>query len=439
MNIVRFGKQSLIAARDITFAIASGKVSRYTIFAGSSTADEVRLLQDMLQDGAIEDGTAVTDYEARFAATVGTQHAFSYAAGRHALYAILEALEIGPGDEVILQAFTCVVVPNCLLYRGIKPVYVDIDPVTLNLNADDLARKITGRTRAIIVQHTFGLVADVDTIHSITAGRDISIIEDCAHALGARIGSRAVGALGDAAFFSTDHTKIISTGMGGMVTTDNAQVADTLRMHQRQLPFLGQSRLRRLAKTFVYEYYCYNPRKAGVLRPLLVLSSHFRNLGFFEDELETSKPTAYPYPARLGNLQAAIGIKQLERLDDNLQWRRRVAETLDHELGCHVDELSATDARRHVYLRYAVQVQNREQWVEGFRDLIDMDIWFTSVCHGRDNDLRAVGYEPGSCPQAERAARHCVSFPTHPRIDRPELLANRIKRIKDELAYARQT
>ncbi|TBR22055.1 aminotransferase DegT, partial [bacterium] len=138
---------------------------RYCIFSGTNTwAECASALKSLAGLGPLLEGPAIEEYERRFAEAAGTRRAFSFAAGRHALYRLLEALDIGAGDEVILPAFTCVVVPNAILYRGARPVFVDIAPGTYNIDPSLIETKITPRTRAVIAQHTFGKLCDIDAV-----------------------------------------------------------------------------------------------------------------------------------------------------------------------------------------------------------------------------------------------------------------------------------
>ena len=129
--------------------------------------------------------SALSTYEDQFAGLFPKDiQAFAFWKGRVALYAILESLGIGPGDEVIMPGFTCVVVPNAVLYRGAIPIYVDIEETSFTMDVRDIEQKITSRTRAIIVQHTYGIPAEMDAIMAVAAQAGVAVIEDCAHALG---------------------------------------------------------------------------------------------------------------------------------------------------------------------------------------------------------------------------------------------------------------
>jgi dTDP-4-amino-4,6-dideoxygalactose transaminase len=142
--------------------------------------------------------------------------------------------------------------------------------------------------------------------------------------------------------------------------------------------------------------------------------------GFFLDELELDRPEGN-YPLRLGNAQALMGLGQLNRLQENLSWRRRLATMYEGELAA-LGSLVDQDWSNHAALRYTFMVDDRAAWEAHLSDVIDPGTWFTSVVHGRDAGFELVGYEIGSCPAAETAARHCVNLPTHPRVRKPQLV-----------------
>jgi len=398
---------------------------RYTINSGTNDWGEcAEALRGLLGRLPIVDGPEIAAYETAFAEACGARRAFSLAAGRMALYRILEALGIGPGDEVVLPAFTCVVVPNAILYRGATPVYVDIDARTFNIDPRLIEAKLTTRTKAIIAQHTFGLLCDVPAISAIARPRGIAVIEDAAHALGAERGGRRAGSLADAAYFSTDHSKVISTSTGGMVTTSDPALAARLQELQEKTPFLAEGRIRGILRTFVLEWLLEDPRFYALGRWILRVLGRLGLRSYFTDELSLERPAATPYPARLSCAQARIGLSQLRQLPENLAWRRHCAALYGAARG----ETPFAPAGEHVFLRYTFLVEDRAAWIERYRDVLDMGVWFTSVAHGRDHDLGKIGYAAGSCPVAEDAARRCVNLPTHPRISRPELLAARLRR-----------
>lgn len=190
--------------------------------------DDIKLLLKMLFEvKGLKDGEFVGKYESEFKNKLDQNgYTFSFSSGRMALYAILEALNIGEGDEVILPAFTCEVVVYALLYRKIRPIYADIEPYTFNLDIRKIEGLITPKTKAIVAQHTFGVPCELEEILNIANKHSIFVIEDCALSLGSNYNGRPVGTFGHASFFSTDRTKVISTMWGGMAFTKDKEIAE---------------------------------------------------------------------------------------------------------------------------------------------------------------------------------------------------------------------
>jgi perosamine synthetase len=160
---------------------------------------------------------ACRKYEAAFAEMFGAKRAFSFWKGRVGLYGVLKTMGIGPGDEVILPGYTCVMDVNPIIYLGAKAIYVDIEPFTYNMDAALLESKITSRTKLIIVQHTYGYVADLDTILGIAGRHKIPVIEDCCLSIGSRYKGVLTGNFTPVAYFSSQWNKTYTTGLGGMV------------------------------------------------------------------------------------------------------------------------------------------------------------------------------------------------------------------------------
>ncbi len=179
-----------------------------------------------------------TEIEEEFKKYFGVKYAISFNGGRAGLMAILAAMEIKSRDEVLLQGFTCNSAVNPILNRGAKPVFVDIDS-TLNLNPEDLKKKITPKSKAVMIQHTFGWPAQIEEILKIAKGGapNLYLIEDCAHALGAKYQGKFCGTFGDAAFFSFGRDKIISSVFGGMVITNNEKMGERIKKFRDKLDY----------------------------------------------------------------------------------------------------------------------------------------------------------------------------------------------------------
>lgn len=376
-------------------------------------------------------------FEQEFARTIGVAKAYSFGAGRMALYAILQALNIGPGDEVIIPAFTCVVVPNAILYRGAKPVYVDIDLRTFNIDASKVEAAITKKTKALYAQHSFGLICDVDALRQIGKRYQLPIIEDVGHALGASYHGQPAGSLTEAAYFTSDLTKIINTKLGGMATTNDFALAELLEKLQLRTPWIPWVLERRSLRSFLVEFPLCDPSVYWLGRLLCSLLQRAGFLFHFGDELALSKPTRPPYPARLSAFQAQLGRSQLRGLEGNIKHRRAIGLALEERIGWLGVALEE-GARNHAFLRYSFLVKHQASFVERFAKHFDLSIWFTSVVHGRNHSLEKVYYRSGSCPAAEFAAQHIVNFPTHPRIKRDYLLGTvdrNLDFIRNEIVY----
>jgi dTDP-4-amino-4,6-dideoxygalactose transaminase len=198
--------------------------------------DDIKLVLKLIfQPWKWKDKDTVEKLEEELRKFLGAKHAFAFNSGRSAFLAILRALEIKKGREVLLQAFTCNAAVNPILWAGLKPVFVDIEEKTLNINLADLERKITEKSRAVMVQHTFGMPADLDKILEICKKYNLILIEDCAHCLGGKFKEKKLGTFGKASFFSFGRDKIISSVFGGIVITNDDKLAEKIEEFRKFL------------------------------------------------------------------------------------------------------------------------------------------------------------------------------------------------------------
>jgi len=220
--------------------------------------DDVRLAFKLkFQPWKWETGKEIEELENEFKNYLGVKYAISFNSGRSALMAILNSLGLEKGSEVLLQAFTCNAAANPIIWAGLKPVYVDCNEKTFNIDIEDLKRKITPKSKAVMVQHTFGLPAEMDEILEIcqegeedkssssplaeARGNNLILIEDCAHSLGATYGGKKVGTFGKVAFFSFSRDKVISSVYGGMAVTDDDNLAGIIKKNRLSAEFLDFS------------------------------------------------------------------------------------------------------------------------------------------------------------------------------------------------------
>jgi perosamine synthetase len=287
--------------------------------------EEWQAVREPVMSGWLTQGPKVAAFEQAFAQRHQVKHAIATTSCTTALHLILVALGIGPGDEVIVPAFTWVATANVVLYCQATPVFVDVDRTTFNLDVSQVAAKLTERTKAIIPVHLFGLCADMDALAAVASG--IPLIEDAACAAGSAYKGRSAGSLGLAGAFSFHPRKSITTGEGGMITTNDDQLAETIRVLRNH----GAS-----------------------------VSEEQRHLG--------SKPYILPefnllgFNYRMTDLQGAVGLVQLGKLDQFIAERQRWAEFYRQELA-DVEWLQlpkVPDGYRHGWQSFVCYVDERK-------------------------------------------------------------------------------
>jgi dTDP-4-amino-4,6-dideoxygalactose transaminase len=369
------------------------------------------------------DGDTIVEFERAFAQYVGVRYAHSFCHGRVGLYGLLRSLEIGPGDEVLLQAPTHIVVANAIRYTGARPVYVDCRLDNYNMDIEQAEQRITARTKALVLQHTFGMPTDLDAALDLTRRHGIPLIEDCVHALGATYDGRPVGSFGRAAFFSSEETKTISTTMGGMVVTDDPELATRLQEFQQGCTRLSAwQTFRYILKLVLYhgmtEPHIHQYTRAtyeffGKRNPLPQPTT--------DEEIYGKRPTIYEQ--RLSNAQAALGLRQLLRLEANVAHRRAIAAAYRQWLSAYGFRVPVPPAKADpAFVRYPVWVEDPALTVCVARRRATLGTWFSSVLE--EADTPSCGdYEMGSCPRAEEAARHLVNLPTNPRVNEQDVEA----------------
>lgn len=338
-------------------------------------------------------------------------YAVSFDSGRSSQYAILKSLGIGKGDEVLVQAFTCVAVPNSVLWVGAKPVYVDIEKNSYNMDPKDMVRKINKKTKVVIVQHTFGQAAKIEEICQIAREHKITVIEDCAHALGVTVNGKKIGVFGDAAFFSFGRDKVISSVFGGMAVTNNKELGEKLRKFQGRLAFpsifwVVQQLLHPLFFSIILP--TYNFLNIGKTILWSAQKLHLLSLPVADIEKKGEKPTFYPQ--KMPNALAKLAIVQLERLERFNKRRREITAVYAKQFNIKVNV-------GDIYLRFAIEVDSPWQLLSMAkkREVLLGD-WYSHVVDPKDVVLAKIGYRMGSCPLAEKAASRIINLPTYPRM-----------------------
>jgi len=335
--------------------------------------------------------------------------------GRVALYAILKALGVNDGDEVILPAFTCVVAVNPIIYLGAKPVYVDIDPTTYNIDVSKIEKNITDKTKAIMAQNTFGLAPDLDRIFEVANKHNLIVIEDCAHGFGGFYKGKPNGTIADVSFFSSQWNKPFSTGLGGFVTTKNPEIAGKLT--EMEQSFIKPSFKDEIVlKTLLFTKERLNSNLYWpALKTYRWLSKNNLILGSSQGEelKEPVKPKGFE--KGFSQTQAKKGIDELRNLDKNLEQRKKIANAYKKIFSeLKIESPFEPEYAEHTYLKFPLLVKDRAKFfMLAEKEKIELGDWFVSPIHPITNNFECWKYHWGENPIAEKISQHIVNLPTH--------------------------
>jgi dTDP-4-amino-4,6-dideoxygalactose transaminase len=330
----------------------------------------------VLDSGMLADGPEVRRFEAEFADYCEAAHGVATANGTTALHAAFEALGVGDGDRVVTTPFSFVASANSVRLAGAEPVFADVDPETLTLDPESVEAVVREHddVTTMLPVHLYGLPAEMDALLDVADDHDLAVVEDAAQAHGAEFEGERVGSLGDAAAFSFYPTKNMTTGEGGMVTTDRDDVADRLRS------------------------YVNHGREAG-------------GSGYEHERV------GHNY--RMTSVAAALGRAQLDRLPAFNEARRANAATLDDHLAdAPVETPTEPDGRRHVYHQYTIRSSDRDGLAAHLDDHgVGTGVYYPTPIH----EQPAYESVTADAPVAERAADRVLSLPVHPNVSADDL------------------
>ena len=340
---------------------------------------------------------------------------YTYYRGRVALYALLKALEIGTGDGVLTQAFTCVAVPEGIMAAGAKPVWVDIKTDGYNMDPDDLERKLTPQTRAIVVQHTYGIPAEMDRILAIAERRGIPVIEDCCHTLASTYDGKLVGSFGVGSFYSFEWGKPIVAGIGGAAVVNDTQLRAKVEAHYADyhLPPTGNQiklQLQYLAHRILYRPVLYWPVRwlFHTLGALGAAESNYNPIQGGQVAEDFSMRMIPPLQQRLARKLGELDAITAHSRQTVARYRREIRSNgVSHPV-----VPSKGDA---VFARYPLIVRDKPALLAAARRAnVELAEWYTTPVHPLSgNELSLVHYEAGSCLNAEARCREVVTLPTH--------------------------
>lgn len=359
--------------------------------------------------------SSVRRIEEYFKRYLKADNAFAFNSGRSAMMAILNSLNLKKGDEVLVQAFTCNAVPNPILWEGLKPVYVDCNEDDFNMSPRDLVKKITKNSKVVVLQHTFGLPADIDAILAICKQYNLILIEDCAHSLGAKYKGRLVGSFGKASFFSFSRDKVISSVYGGVAVSNDKELSEMIKEYwdkTKKASFLWtiQQLLHPITMNWIIL-----PTYSIFGKYLLVAFQWFNILSkaVHWKEKRGKKPSYFP--KRLPEALAILAEQQLSKLNRFNSHRIKIAGLYEKELKDTPFKLQEHfSSREHIYLRVPVRNSQAHEIIKAaWKKNILLGDWYTSPIAPFDTIEKRVGYVRGVAPIAEQLSTETFNLPTH--------------------------
>ena len=368
--------------------------------------------------------------ERRLAEMYGSRRCLATSNGRSALYTIFKSLEAGPGDEVILQAFTCVAAMNPLVWTGFKPVFADADPDTLGLSLESVRERITDRTRAILVQHTFGVPAAVKEIADLAAEHDIVVVEDCAHALGVTVDGRRVGTFGNVAMLSFGIDKQLSSKTGGAVVAPEGALGERIQTEWARLKPLSRAEtLRWLLFPLIRIGLRHLPHPTSDRTAKLLERTGILRQAVTAAELRGGFPPGTP--AGISGALARVILSELDSLGPNLEHRATMSALYRSRLAPLTDaSWKSTEARDAKgtgslfvpamadgpLMRFPVLFAERSvrDRVRARLQAVGFDVtgWYDPPIFPAGVDLGALGYDPAQTPVARDLAARVLCLPT---------------------------
>jgi perosamine synthetase len=352
--------------------------------------DDIQAVVEVLRSDWLTTGPKVDEFEQAFAEFVGAAHAVAVSNGTAALHAAMHALGIGSGDEVIVTTMTFAASANCVVYQGGTPIFADVNPDTLLIDPASVEAKITPKTKAIVAVDYAGHPCDYDALRIIADKHGLALVDDACHAIGGSYKGRSVGTLADLNTFSLHPVKHMTTGEGGIITTDNADFAQKMR----------------------------------VFRNHGITTDHRQRAergGFFYEMVELG------YNYRITDFQCALGISQLKKLPGSVQKRQQLATMYDAAFAdiSYITPLTVHDDVSHAYHLYMVQVDmpgmDRSEVFSALRaENIGVNVHYIPV-HLHPFYRENFGTDVGMCPVAEKAYEKLITLPIFPQMDKADV------------------
>jgi perosamine synthetase len=367
--------------------------------------DDIQAVVEALHSDWLTTGPKVEEFERAFADFVGSKEAVAVSSGTAALHAAMYALGIGPGDEVIVPPITFAATANCIVFQGGTPVFVDVDSHTLLIDPAQVKAKITPRTKGIIAVDYTGQPCDYDALRSIAKRHNLFLVEDACHALGAQYKGKKVGSLADLTVFSFHPVKQITTGEGGMITTDDHALAERMRLFRNHGITRNSDRFTVHCPPFTETQQTTDNRQRTTVKGPWYYE--MQDLGF---------------NCRLTDIQCALGMSQLRKLQGWVTRRQEIARRYDEAFArvAGLVQLAVREYALHAYHLYVIRLdemylqRTRSEVFSSLRSKgIGVNVHYIPV-HLHPFYIKRFGTGPGLCPIAESAYEDLITLPLFP-------------------------
>ena len=338
--------------------------------------------------------------------------------GRVALYAILKAFDIGRGDEVATQAFTCLAVPEAIIATGAKPVYIDLEEDGVNMSADDLEKKLNSRLKVVIIQHTYGVPAGMHKILSIVQETHIPAIEDCCHTFDSIFQNRTVGTFGSASFYSFEWGKPVVIGIGGAAIINDSALEQKVRCLYENLREPNQIRVWRLK----FQYFVFkNIYRPTLYWPVRSLFHFLARYGLAEGNYHAVNEgqLSGDFSLRMSSDHRNMLKQKLRLLSQTSAYRKEIAALYRQKIASSaVDHIPLSKDANAVYVRYPLVAKNKKNILdEAKKQKIEVSGWYATPIHPlKEKEWDKVFYQKGSCPHAEELCNKIVTLPVHEKV-----------------------
>jgi len=367
----------------------------------------------------------IESLENEFKKYFNVKYAFSFNSARSCFFALLKSLDLNPESEVLLQSFTCNATVNPILWAGLKPKYVDCSENDFNIDLNDLKNKVSLKTRVLLVQHTFGMPADMESISEIAKENNLILIEDCAHSLGAEYNGKKVGSFGKAAFFSFSRDKIISSIYGGILITNDSELAQKINDFRNSIKYPPHYWiLQQLIHPLLLNYIVlpiYNFIDLGKLFLILSQWLHIVSKAVHWKEKRGQIPSYFP--KKLPNALAMLSLNQFKKLERFNNHRQELADFYYKNLsGTKFILPEKFDNRKNAFLRFSIKHPDAHSIIYKAweKENILIGDWYTTPIAPYDTKLEEMEYIMGMCPKAEKLANITLNLPTHINISKKD-------------------